>query len=173
MRFDSDILSATKRQALHATVVLLLDDAFEVLATSGELHESRLASYLPPRLERHYTESLHRGMLVALTTVGGQLASTDAPPLRCLAEELALHTIIEHAGVWLEIRGEHDEGWERYEDEVFEDTDFEFLYDPAWDGIESHESDVTRALGMANLHPDDWFKPFRTDQPVHPYHADV
>jgi hypothetical protein len=172
LRYAADVLPDVKRQAMHAAVVLLLDDAFESLARNGDLSESMIAWYLPERLERHYTDVLYRGMLVAIANVGGQLAGTDAPALRCLADEMALHVIIEHAGVWLEDHGELDEGWGDYEDRVFEDVDFELLYDPAWDGIEDPDSDVARQEGMANLHPKDWFKPFRPDEPVHPYYAD-
>ncbi len=172
MQYGPDVLTDTKREALHAAVALLLDDAFETLARNGDLNESTIAWYLPERLKRHYTEVLYRGMVVAVANVGGQFADTDAPTLRCLADEMALHVIIEKAGAWLETRGELDEGWGDYEERVFEDTDFELLYDPAWDGIEDPDSDVARQGGMANLHPKDWFNPFRQADPVHPYYAD-
>ncbi len=172
MRYGPDVLSDLNRQALHAAVALLLDDGFETLASSGDLSESMLGWYLPPLLQPHYHEVLYRSMLVAIAKVGGQLADTDAPTLRCVADEIALHVIIEQAGAWLETRGEVDEGWDVYEDCVFEDVDFELLYDPAWDGIEDPDSDLARQEGMANLHPKDWFKPFRPDEPVHPYYAD-
>jgi hypothetical protein len=144
MRYGPDVLPEIKRAALHAAVATLLDDGLEALATDGDLSESMLVWYLPPRLAPHYHEGLYRSMLVAVANVGGQLAGTDAPTLRCLADELALHVIIEQAGAWLESRGELDEGWGDYEDLVFEDVDFELLYDPAWDGIEDPESDVAR-----------------------------
>lgn len=172
MQYGPYVLTGTKREALHAAVALLLDDAFETLARNGDLNESMIVWYLPERLEPHYTEVLYRGMVVAVANVGAQFADTDAPTLRCLADEMALHVIIEHAGAWLENQGELDEGWVNYEDRVFEDTDFELLYDPAWDGIEDPDSDVARQGGMANLHPKDWFKPFRPAEPVHPYYAD-
>jgi len=172
MRYGPDVLPDIKREALRAAVVMLLDDAFQSLASDGDLSESSIVWYLPERLERHYTEVLYRGILVAVANVGGQFADTDAPRLRCLADEMALHVIIEHAGVWLEDHGELDEGWGIYEECVFEDTDFELLYDPAWDGIEDPDSDIARPEGMANLHPKDWFKPFRPADPVHPYYAD-
>ena len=172
MRYGPEVLPDLKREALHAAVVLLLDDGFESLARNGDLSESMFVWYLPERLEHHYTEVLYRGMLVAIANVGGQLADTDAPLLRCLADEMALHVIMEHAGVWLKGRGELDEGWSDYEECVFEDTDFELLYDPAWDGIEDPDSDIARQTGMAHLYPKDWFKAFRSNEPVHPYYAD-
>lgn len=171
MWYGPDVLPEVKREALHAAVATLLDDGFEALSSTGDLSDSTLVWYLPPRLEPHYHERLYRRMLVAVANVGGQLAQTDSPTLRCLADEMALHVIIEKAGAWLETRGELDEGWGAYEDRVFEDTDFELLYDPAWDGIEDLDSDVARHEGMANLHPKDWFKPFRTAEPVHPFYA--
>jgi hypothetical protein len=172
MRYGTDVLPKIKREALHAAVAILLDNGFEALASHGDLSDSTLVWYLPPRLEPQYHEGLYRSMLVAVANIGGQLATTDAPILRCLADEMALHVIIKQAGAWLETHGERDEGWGDYEDLVFEDVDFELLYDPAWDGIEDPDSDVARQEGMANLHPKDWFKPFRPDEPVHPYYAD-
>ncbi len=172
MRYGPDVLPDIKREAPHAAVAMLLDDAFDSLASTADLSESSITWYLPPQLEPHYTEGLYRSMVMAVANVGGQLGSTDAPTLRCLADELALHVIIEHAGGWLENHGELDEGWGYYEDRVLEDTDFKLLYDPAWDGIEDPGSDVARLEGMANLHPKDWFKPFRPDEPVHPYYTD-
>ena len=172
MRYEPEVLTERKREALHAAVVILLDDAFQALSSGSDLSESMLVWYLPPRLESHYDEGLYRSMLVAIAHVGGQLAKTDSPSLRCLADEMALHIIIEQAGAWLETQGEPDEDWGLYEDCVFEDTDFELLFDPAWDGIEDPESDVARSKGMTNLHPKDWFKPFRPTEPVHPYYAE-
>ena len=59
---------------------------------------------------------------------------------------------------------------ERY-DLLFEDTDFEYLFIPARDGIE--EGEVGRHLGMGSLAFEDWFKPFGGGSrgPVHPYCA--
>lgn len=172
MRYPPGILSDAKREALHASAVVLLDNAFDSLATSGGLAESTIAWYLPERLQHHYHEVLYRDMVIAVMNVGGQLVETDSPTLRCVGEEFAMYVIIQHAGVWLETHGEVDEGWETYEDCVFKDMDFELLYDPAFDGIEDPDSDIAQLQGMANLHPRDWFRPFRPDEPVHPYYAD-
>lgn len=169
---DATILTDVQRQALHAAVVLLIDDAFESLRVDGSLEESSIASYLPPRFRHRYTELTFRGLLVALIEVGGRLARTDTPQLRCLAEVLALHIVVEHADVWFESQGHPLPSWGDYEDLAFEDADFELLYQPEWDGIEDPPSEVARSLGMVNLHPDDWFSPFRQDEPVHPYLAD-
>lgn len=171
-RIDSNFLTAPQREALHASVVLLIDDALESLRTDGNLEVSMVATYLPPRFTHRYTEVTYRALLVAVADVGGQLARTDTPALRCLAEVLALHMIIEHADVWLESQGELIPEWGPYQDVAFEDTDFELLYLPEWDGIEDRSSEVAKAHGMVNLHPDDWFKPFWSDEPVHPYLAD-
>lgn len=45
-------------------------------------------------------------------------------------------------------------------DLAFEDHDVLMLFDARFDGIE--DSDVGAMLGVANLHPKDWFKPFRS-----------
>lgn len=48
------------------------------------------------------------------------------------------------------------------ESELFEDTDFEVLFEPACDGID--QSRVGKAAGMTSLAFQDWFKPFGEDQ---------
>lgn len=153
--------------------MLLINDALDTLTREGSLTESTLAWHLPERLRHRYTEATLRGLLVALVGVGGQLAETDSPSLRCLADELSLHVIIQHADSWLEARGEGHVDWSRYEDAVFEDMDFDLLYEPQWDGVEDPNSDVALEHGMVNLRVKDWFTPFRNTEPVHPYLADL
>ena len=53
---------------------------------------------------------------------------------------------------------------------AFQDTDFELLFDPRWDGLE--EDEAVSHLAMANLRFEDWFRPFRDEIPVHPYIAE-
>ena len=55
-----------------------------------------------------------------------------------------------------------------FEDELYEDLDHEYLYDPKFDGIE--DSHVGAAHGIGHLRFEEWFKPFRdTGTAVHPY----
>ena len=50
---------------------------------------------------------------------------------------------------------------------ALEDEDYALLFDPQWDGVE--DSVLGRRLGVAYLHFDEWFHPFREQIPVHPY----
>jgi hypothetical protein len=40
-----------------------------------------------------------------------------------------------------------------------DDTDVDFLWNPALDGIED-DADLQQSFRIINLHPKDWFKPF-------------
>ena len=50
---------------------------------------------------------------------------------------------------------------------VFEDTDVEFLFPAKLDGIE--DTAAGKMLAIAHLRFDEWFAPFRRENPVHPY----
>lgn len=54
-------------------------------------------------------------------------------------------------------------------DRVYEDTDFLFLFDPRYDGVD--ESELGKRLGMQSLRFETWFDPFDGGSPVHPYVA--
>lgn len=171
-RLPEDVLPDRQRRALHAAAVALVDGALEALATDGDLAGATIALGLPARVSHHYSELTYRRMLIAVVCVGQGLARSDQPALGCVAEELALHMIIRHADAWLtDAEGQPAVDWGLYEDTVFEDTDFEVLYQPALDGIEDG-GDISDYLGMANLHPGEWFEPFREDAAVHPYLLD-
>lgn len=170
MRLPSDILPGRRRRALLAASATIIDEALDSLRSEGTLEASSLAWHLPPRFGYRYTEATYRCMFVAVIGLGHQLAGTDHPALRCTADELALNMLMEEADVWLtEVEAGPAGDWGGYIDSVFEDTDFEMLYDPSMDGIEDGDGGVAVYLQPANLHPDDWFKPFRADEPVHPY----
>lgn len=63
---------------------------------------------------------------------------------------------------WIEQIPSHedDDQIEWLDDLLLQDTDVLMLYSPALDGIEDSDSPINQQLGIANLHPDDWFKPF-------------
>lgn len=96
--------------------------------------------------------------------------SGDADLLaRCTAEELALHEIIATAETYLHEEvldvslamglpdhREDDRNFHLMREVLFEDHDVLMLFNPALDGID--DPDVS---GGANLHPRDWFRPFR------------
>lgn len=54
-------------------------------------------------------------------------------------------------------------------DSIFEDTDFEFLYDDSYDGIEKTE--LAQIMSISSLAFKDWFSPFSNEpsRTPHPY----
>lgn len=92
--------------------------------------------------------------------------------LSSLAEELAAWAIINQAkSVVEEDEGEaaEENAFDIFIDGYFEDTDFLYLFDATYDGID--EAEVAQVLGMSSLAFHDWFLPF-SDEPsrmAHPY----
>ena len=91
-----------------------------------------------------------------------------AKEFACVAEELALNTTIHQAEVSLELQG-LEANLDGVYDEAFQDTDFEFLFDPKFDRVE--ETKITGVSGTTNLRFENGFKPFANVPYVHPYVA--
>jgi len=95
------------------------------------------------------------------------------PLPRCTSEEIALYMVIQDArnspsfNFLPKNYAPHKDDTlsaEELEEMLLEDTDFLFLFQPKYDGI---QNDAAAAqLGMVNLDTDDWFKPFREEFPV-------
>ncbi len=84
---------------------------------------------------------------------------------------MAAHILIEEAQEYLE-EDDEEADFGVFEDRFFEDLDFEYLYDDAYDGIET--ADVAEVMGITNLAFGEWFEPFAfADESdyteVHPY----
>jgi hypothetical protein len=128
--------------------------------------------HLPSRYLHGYTLLFYKQFAVCIITVAWKLAQPKHIPLSSVAEELAAWAIINQAKALTE---EDEDGeaiekvLEKFIDVYFEDLDFEFLFDNAYDGID--ESEAVQELGMSSLAFNDWFKPF-SDEPsriAHPY----
>ncbi|MER7153831.1 hypothetical protein [Streptomyces lydicus] len=92
----------------------------------------------------------------------------------CVAEELALKFLLDSATVSLDTFGLLDDdvkaALDAFAENVYEDADFEWLYDDSMDGID--ESLAGEALGIAPMSIGSWFTPFNEGRFVHPYSAD-
>ncbi len=93
-------------------------------------------------------------------------------PLSSLAEELAAWAILEEAKRLLEEKSNESETENNFDDFIdayFEDTDFLYLFENAYDGIE--ETQPGQVLGISSLAFDNWFLPFSDDpsRRAHPY----
>ena len=142
--------------------------------------ETRLARCLPPARLDQYSPLFIRKFLVCIITVGAKLRSPHAEQLGCVAEEMAMYAILEEA---IALSGLGDEGGatgqevrlarrarkelESAEDLVFQDLDFLFLFDQAYEGIQGSPSG--EALRMVSLDFSEWFKPFDDASWTHPY----
>ena len=131
--------------------------------------DSSLGSHLPRRHVFRYTPLFAKRFFTCFLTVAWKVAQRRPPSqlLSCVAEELALYALIKEAEAHMEIQElAYDFG--DFEDVAFQDLDFEWLYDPKFDGIE--DSALANELAMANLRFEDWFKPFDNASTfIHPY----
>lgn len=161
----SEELPESHRKALYGALCILTDD----FLGDAEHDKTLIASLLPSRHLPRYTGLFYRRFFVAILTVGYKLGQ-DEPPLpllSCTAEELALHVLIEEAKYLLE-EEDVEAGFGLFEDVVFQDADFEYLYVDRFDGIE--DSDTGAKLAIGNLHFDEWFEPFlNAFTQIHPY----
>jgi hypothetical protein len=169
---------------LHLGAVLL-SDYFEMDLEAATVRadgtiEPDSSSWFQGELPRLATASMTEAwacrFIACFDTIAGRLASGRDPEPNCTGEEMALHIIIAfaeghyHDGVTEEVFGdyyaefpvhEHDEDFDRIRDLAFEDHDVLWLFDDALDGIEASTNPVNQQLGIANLHPTQWFLPFR------------
>jgi hypothetical protein len=163
------MLSIEQEDALRSAAVSLLDGFFSDighLEAGGGFADTELVAYLPARFLPKYDHLFAKEFLVCVATVASKLVHPNHSSLACVGEELALNAIVDAAAAILELRGaEADLG--DFLELATEDADYELLFDMAWDGIE--DSDAGRDMRVANLAFDDWFRPFRETDPVHPY----
>ncbi len=168
--------TGAQRELLHQASVVLIDLLFADLQSIDDpdwnLRDSMIGSYLPAKYLPRYSPRLLKRFFVCVVTVAGKLADFEALQLTCLAEVLAMNAILEQAKVLAEM-AENAVAFEDIEEEVFEDVDFKFLFDPRRDGIE--ETVTGHLWGMESLALKDWFTPYGGGDrgPVHPYVEDV
>lgn len=173
-------LSQSKRKALAAGIDLLIDQFFDDFAHNerDELEavaDTTLAWHLPPHYLPKYSHQFLKQFSVCIITVAWKLTQPKPAVLSSLAEEIAAWAILTTAQVHIELAQEvnHKQTIEdlfgSFIDMLFEDTDFLFLFDQEYDGIEN--TTVGQMLGMTSLAFADWLRPFGDDPSymVHPY----
>ena len=160
-------------EALHGAGDVLIDsycDDLAHLSTGGAFDATFMSSDLPRRYLARYDYLFAKRFFTCLVTVVWKLGAPEQYDLACVAEEMALHALIEQATMDLERRGvEADFG--DFCDDAFQDLDFLWLFDPKYDGIE--DSPEGAFLGVGNLHFDEWFTPFLNVLYVHPYASGI
>ena len=146
-----ELLPLNHREALHDAAIVFIDEFFVEHQTDGPVARTRWVDDLPARYKTRYDWLFGQRFLACFTVLTWKLAQSHppAPLLDCVAEELAMHTLIERAKVSLELNGATDIRFDGFETEVFQDSDFKFLFDEAMDGID--EGEIGDKLGMTDL----------------------
>lgn len=146
------------------------------LATTATVSESTIEdthvlSQLPGRFASFYNLKFAQKFTVATVDVTKRLAC-DWQPLATVAEELALHVLLDDAQYLAELwELELTYGWRSdLVDALDEDTDHEYLYKDRFTGFESEPSFGPR--GMAPMGFTSWFAAFNSGYQVSPYAAD-
>jgi hypothetical protein len=170
----TDVLTPHEQQALQASCDILIDSVFDDLENVEEpedVADTLVGIYLPERYLYKYTPSFLRKFAICIITVAWKLAQPEHRMLSSLAEALAAWIIIQEAKRHLEDDTEKrvENAFDAFIDTYFEDTDFEYLYDNALDGID--ETEVAQIMGISSLAFRDWFSPFSDDpsRTPHPY----
>ncbi|MET8330641.1 hypothetical protein [Streptomyces sp. NPDC005181] len=161
---------------------VLIDELFEDVQTLAE-EKSNVADCggplwllddLPSRYALQYDELFARRFLVTAIALTTRFTDGSFQQLGCLAEELVLKLLLEQAQVTLDLYGLLDDGvsaaLDSFADGVYEDMDFEWLYDDSVDGID--EDPAVEPLGITPMGIGSWFTPFNDGRYVHPYAAD-
>lgn len=137
------------------------------VAGSDGAEESFVYEFFPSRFRSSYNERFFRDILVTAVKVAYDLADPNGEEATCTAEEIVRQAIGELATVWWDMSdlGEPllttDEMW-------LEDTDFEYLYDKRYDGLEDDPAQQA-GMGISVSRPEGWFAPFNDGRIVHPY----
>jgi hypothetical protein len=184
---DLDGLSSTERAAAlrrasalagcliyAADIVIdeLIDDIVslrtEKNTPASAIGDTWVLSQLPAQFAANYTPLFAQRLLVAVVDVTARLTK-GWEPLACVAQDIGLRVLLNQVEVVADTAGVAlDDHWRAHlEDLLFEDTDHELLYDPAYDGIE--DDPASQPPGMAPMRFEDWFKPFNKERTMPPY----
>ncbi|MFF8843394.1 hypothetical protein ACF08N_11775 [Streptomyces sp. NPDC015127] len=168
--------------ALVCASEMLIDELFEDVQALAE-GETNVADcqkplwhldQLPPRYALRYDVLFARRFLVTVIALTTRFTDGSFQQLGCVAEELALKLLMEQARGTLELFGLLDEessaALDSFAHGVYEDMDFEWLYDDSKDGID--EDPAAESLGIAPMALGSWFTPFNDGRYVHPYAVD-
>ncbi|WP_220194402.1 hypothetical protein [Ktedonospora formicarum] len=124
---------------------MLIDEAFDDLknvANGEDVSEAMLGSQLPVHYLPKYSYLFLKQFLVCIITVIRKLAQPEGAVFSSVAEELAAWLLIQEAEGILETMEEDgeeieeeafepEEGFDFFVDMLYEDLDFQFLYDDA------------------------------------------
>ena len=157
------------RTALQALIDLLFD-LYEALPPSGPVpsdfkHDGLMV--FPPAYIARYDRPFVRRAIVAAASLGQKLAAPGWFDLASTMEEILFGTIMETVqNTDVEIGDVFDD----LEESVFQDLDYEMLFNAQFDGIENDA--MRERYAFANLKFDEWFKPFPNTSHLNYYFSD-
>ncbi len=174
---DFEKLTKPQKKALYTSMCYLYETYIDDLAALSHdrvnFEDTSIADALPPRFAPCYNFLFAKKFFACFVTATERIRNSEHP--RCVAEEMAVKQIIEYSITMTEAQCSKSrkvvnsiiKGLRGFEEAIFEDEDFLFLWNGAFDGIE-----YIKELGMANLECSKWFKAFRKKQPVNPFVED-
>gem|GEM_PF-2676673 len=148
---------ATLQVALQAVVDLLFD-LYEALPPNGPApadfrHEGLLV--FPPAYVSRYDRPFVRRAIVAAASLGQKMSAPGWFDLASTMEEILFGTVMETVqNADIEIGDVLDD----LEESVFQDLDYEMLFNAQFDGIENDA--MREQYAFANLRFEEWFLPF-------------
>jgi hypothetical protein len=150
----------------------ILDDLVVSDAESERLGVERFADeHLPSQLRHRYDASFLRKLLATAAKVAQDLASDEYTYPACTAEELVLWAILQEWQVLLDLTA-LGRSWTTLSEYLFEDLDFEYLFDADMDGVE--DDPLAHKTSSIDVRPlADWFAPFNRGSRVHPYAVEL
>ncbi|MCL6613814.1 MAG: hypothetical protein K6U03_04215 [Firmicutes bacterium] len=150
------------KKLLDSACDILIDtfhEDLDILMDGKDWDETWMSQFLPKKFRIQYDLCFAKRFLDTLLVVIWKLNDDDCWTLNSVAEEMAMAAIIKQAESLAE---QKDIGFDSnyLYDGLFEDVDFELLFEPEMDGIEDDKV-INRIMRYANLCFEDWFKPFR------------
>lgn len=100
-------------------------------------------------------ERLCRNFLITLSTLAFKTFGPISFPIACRAEELLLVWTSDEVEAFREAEGEKFVEKEDFLGDVIGDLDFQWMYDPAFDGI-----DEVSLARTGSFRLEDWFRPY-------------
>jgi hypothetical protein len=166
-------LSPAEQQAMSDAVDMvedfLLDELTERRHADGTTTSGAFSDrFLPDRHTDLYDFAMIRRLYVCLVVVAARLQDGWRPQA-CRAEELVTAAVVEQARfIFEESTGMNSDALGYLYELLFEDLDHQYMFDPAFDGIDDRDTYEGAQIGTGSLQPTAWFDPLRDDEPVHP-----
>lgn len=174
-------LTPRTAMVLWSTCRLLADQSYDDINEFGNCPVDPKTAFvlcdLPP-IAQHTDAAWRYQFAPAFSDLATDLEGGRWPLPRCIAEEVALHLVLERADgmasestVETRVLGlpehEDDFDWDMCSEVFFQDHDFKLLYDASFDGIEAPGSQPPH-LGMGDMRVAAWFNPFDNVEPRDP-----